>query len=114
MNSADLRSLVNLIVKRNNLKPEKRYASYSLRIGATTTAHLKGISHPKILKYIGWSNSRLPEVAMRYIRFKPENLNKVPYEMIHGTLNSKNSKKNNLCQVFDPWNQRLIWDKFKK
>ena len=87
----------------------QRFTAYSLRIGGTTRASQMGIPHPKILKYVGWSNSRLADCAQRYMRYSSNDLCLVPFHMIHG---SREGPKNP-SQIYDPWSERLNQQYFK-
>ena len=113
--TSDLREMVQEITTINEIEQPERYKSYSLRIGATTQAHLQKISHAKILKYIGWANSRLPSIEMRYIRYEIDQLKTMPFEMIHGPSDLKNNISfENIPYCFDPWDQELKWKATKR
>ncbi len=69
------------------------------------------IPHVKILRYVLWKNTRLPNIAMRYIRFDSHQLKRVPFEMIHGSTNNKNNKhekENNSFITYDPWKNKSL------
>jgi hypothetical protein len=107
--------MVKEIVSCNNIIEKERFKTYSIRIGATTRQHIVGIDHAKILKYIGWSDSRLPSINMRYIRFNVNQLRKVPFEMIHGAMGKSSVQKANLFgNFYDPWDQQIKWKNSKK
>ena len=84
-----------------NPAQKHRYTSYSLRIGGTTLASSSGIDHAKIMKYVGWSQKKLPSMAIRYMRFKHEEMALFNYQMIHG-YNPKNKIRSN-THFYDPW-----------
>ena len=104
-----LSSIAKEIAKTALILDEKRYTSYSLRIGGTTAASQRGIPHPKILKYVGWSNSRLADCAQRYMRYGPHDLCLVPFHMIHGSKEEQNSNR----KIYDPWSGRIDQKYFK-
>ena len=85
------------------------FTAYSLRIGGTTRASQMGIPHTKILKYVGWSNSRLADCAQRYMRYSPCDLCLIPFHMIHG---SKEEPKIP-AQIYDPWSEKINQRYFK-
>ena len=104
-----LSNIAKEIVNETHILDSKRYTAYSLRIGGTTTASRRGIPHPKILKYVGWSNSRLADCAQRYMRYGPHDLCLVPFHMIHGSKEEKNPKST----IYDPWSERIDQKYFK-
>ena len=76
-----------------------------------------GIPHPKILRYIGWAESRLPNIAMRYMRYTKKDLRTVPYEMLHGPLITNEftlqQQQMSMNTIFDPWTQKINFSKYK-
>ena len=115
--TTDLNKVIKEVVQINNLEEPKRYTAYSLRIGCTTQQQAMGIPHPKILRYIGWAESRLPSIAMRYMRYTKANLRQVPFELIHGSLMQDNftlqRKFMNMNNVFDPWTNKINFKPYK-
>ena len=103
-NTAKLRNIVKEMVRVNKISTKERYTSYSLRIGGTTSASIAKVHHVLILKYVGWSQSRLADCAMRYMRFNPHQLAQVPYKIIHGISNDSYKKKD-LHLIYDPWSE---------
>ena len=105
----DLTNISKGIANVNEIMDKSKYTSYSLRIGGTTTASLAGIEHPLILKYVGWSNSRLADCAQRYMRYSPFQLCQVPFKMLHGK--DAETRRNIDCismdQIYDPWSEKL-------
>ena len=108
----DLDRIVKEIVWVNKIMAKEHYTSYSLRIGGTTHASMIGIDHPKILKYVGWANSRLADCAQRYIRYSPHELAIISFEMVHGPRTKNVKKPDN--KFFDPWNNKINWKPYKK
>ena len=90
------------IKKRNCILDSHHYSAYSLRIGGTTRALLAGIEQPMILRYVGWSASRLVDCSMRYMRFGPHHFAMVPFKMIHPKQAITDSGR-----VYDPWSEQL-------
>ena len=101
VNTSDITQIAKNIANINQIVNPKNYTAYSLRIGGTTRASIVGIEHPKILKYVGWTNSRLADCAQRYMRYAPYQLAIIPFQMIH----KKRQKENN--KIYDPWSERL-------
>ena len=97
------------ITKTQKLPNPERYSAYSFRIGGATRAHNVGIDHPKILKFVGWADNRLPHVSYRYMRYDDAQLSTVPYEMVHGPIQQSDFTKIKICMnknsVFDPWSE---------
>ena len=96
------------IVKVNGIMNSQNYTAYSFRIGGTTRAAAAKIDHPVILKYVGWSSSRLADCAQRYMRFAPVELARVPFDLIHPKTKIIKSPK-----IYDPWSERLNERYFK-
>lgn len=109
--TSDLSKISKDIVNANKIVDGRHYTSYSLRIGGTTLASQTGIDHPKILKYVGWSNSRLADCAQRYMRYSPSQLSTIPYEMIHGVQNKYRKSMDN--KIYDPWSERTNFKFYK-
>ena len=98
----DISKMAEDCAKVNGILDDNHYTPYSFRIGGTTRAHLAGIEHPMILKYVGWSASRLNDCAQRYMRFAPWQLAMIPFYMLH--------PKKAITQwgdTYDPWSERL-------
>ncbi len=109
--SAYLSKIVKEVVAANSqyiLEP-KRYAAYSARIGGTTRASQVGIAHGLILKYVGWSDSKLPDISMRYIRPTALCLSNMIRNIIHGPPHCNPNTTNRIFLqshvVFDPWSK---------
>ena len=98
----DVKKLSIDINNINKIVDPHHFTPYSLRIGGTTRAYLSGIEHPMILKYVGWSASRLADCAQRYMRFAPYQLAQVPFKLIHPKRLRADSGK-----IYDPWSERL-------
>ena len=105
VNTTELGKLAKDVAMINRVMKPQQYTAYSLRIGGTTTAALAGIEHPMILKYVGWSSSRLADCAQRYMRYSPFQLCRVPFMMIHGVDKDDKNYKN--AKIYDPWSERL-------
>ena len=101
VNTSDITQIAKNITNINQIVNPRNYTAYSLRIGGTTRASVVGIEHPKILKYVGWTNSRLADCAQRYMRYAPHQLAIIPFQMIHKRREGKNTK------IYDPWSERL-------
>ena len=116
--TVDLAHTIDELVKILKLEEPHRYTAYSLRIGCTTRAQAVGIDHPKILKYIGWADSRLPHVSFRYMRYNKEELREMAFEIIHGPIQKSDFTKlkidlnNNI--VYDPWSYKTRFSKHKR
>ncbi len=103
--------LAKKVIKLQNIPDSHRYSAYNIRIGGTSTASAANVNHTKILRYVLWTDNRLLNIAMRYIRFSASQLKCVPFEMIHGSINKSFKLKNtNQNMVYDPWKN----DSFKK
>ena len=85
----------------------RHYTAYSLRIGGTTAASKAGIPHPLILKYVGWSNSRLADCAQRYMRYTPFELCRLPFMILHKSKNNTKKNDKNDSQIYDPWSENV-------
>ena len=94
--------ITNEISKVNGILNSDDYTPYSFRIGGTTRASRAHIPHPTILRYVGWSMSRLQDGSQMYIRLAPWSLATVPYDMVHPKKPLKDS-----AQVYDPWTAKL-------
>ena len=105
----DLNTIAKEIAEKNQIFDKHHYAAYSLRIGGTTTASLAGIEHPLILKYVGWSSSRLASCAQRYMRYSPFELCQVPFLMLHGVDENALKRTRTIAksQIYDPWSEKL-------
>ncbi len=108
--TTDYTKIIKNLVSINSkcIVEPKRYACYSSRIGGTTRASQVGIAHGRILKYVGWSDSKLPDVSMRYIRPDAINLSHFVLDLIHGPSHNneliiKNRQFLQTGVVFDPW-----------
>ena len=111
-----LARLAKEVTQVNAIINPQHYTPYSLRIGGTTKASLADLGHPLILKYVGWSTSRLADCAQRYMRYSPSELAQVPYQMIHGSKdqNKINKKaKKNPHKIYDPWSEKLNMKYYK-
>ena len=97
-----IKKIIEDINSENNIMDKHHFTSYSLRIGGTTRAYLSGIEHPMILKYVGWSASRLADCSQRYMRFAPYQLAQVPFMLLHPKKLRKDTAK-----IYDPWSERL-------
>lgn len=110
----DLSNLVKEMTNILNIPESPRYAPYSLRIGGTTLASIKAIPYPKILRYVGWSANNLPNVSMRYIRYKENDFRIMIYQMIHGITpqiaNIQQQQRSGV--IYDPWTFK--WDQHIK
>ena len=106
INTTELGDLAKEVAAINGVLKPQQYTAYSLRIGGTTAAAIAGIEHPMILKYVGWSSSRLADCAQRYMRYSPFQLCRVPFMMIHGA-NKYNNRHRQIAKIYDPWSERL-------
>ena len=100
----DLAKIAKDIARKAGIVDPQHYTSYSLRIGGTTAASMAQLDHVLILKYVGWSVSRLADCGQRYMRFSPYELSLVPFKIIHGEYD-KSSRRNN--KIYDPWSEKL-------
>ena len=73
-----------------------------MRIGGTTRASVVCVPHPMILKYVGWSNSRLADCAQRYMRCPPHELARIAFLLMHSK-----QKITVKFQIYDSWSERL-------
>ena len=90
------------IAKRNKILDAHHFTADSLRIGGTTRAMLSGIDHTMILRYVGWTVSRLADCSIRYMRYSPHHFAMVPFNMIH-----PKTKFINTGQIYDPWSEAI-------
>ena len=97
------------VAKINKIMDDEHYTAYSFRIGGTTRASLAGIDHTMILRYVGWTESRLADCAMRYMRYAPKELAMVPYHMIH-----PRKKLTEWSKTYDPWSEKLDMKYYNK
>ena len=98
----DIRLIANDCIAKNQILDSHHYTPYSFRIGGTTRASLAGLDHPLILKYVGWSSSRLADCAQRYMRYSPYQLSLVPFKLIH-----PQKPITGFGKIYDPWSERL-------
>ena len=84
-----------------------RYTTYSARIGGATHAGNLGIAQAKLLKYVGWSAAKLPQIQFRYQRYTSTQFANFGFEMLHGPIdkNQYRCKVQNMDYEFilDPW-----------
>ena len=90
------------VVAVNKLMNNGHYTAYSFRIGGTTRASIAGLDHPLILRFVGWSASRLADCSQRYMRFAPYILANVPFKMLH-----PDKKIDDEIRTYDPWSEGL-------
>ena len=110
-------SIVKDVININNIPEPSNYASYSVRIGATTLANLQGINLLKLMRYVVWSIKSLPHVSGRYIMFNYLELGAIPFEMIHGVnIPGKQNvdRSNGKWKVFNLWNNKQAVKLFTK
>ena len=112
--TATLRQIAKDICHANKILDEHHYTAYSFRIGGTTRASIQGIDHPFILRYVGWSESRLGDCSQRYMRHSNYDISTMVYQMIHGPSNDKgfvgNSHHKN--RTYDPWSEMTKFGKY--
>ena len=101
-----LRSMVKNLISVNNVSDPECFVPYSLRIGATTLAHMQQIDLLKVMRYVVWSVNNLPHVSGRYIMFTHLDLCTIPFEMIHG---GNVIGKKNVDRSGGKWNATNIW-----
>ena len=100
----DLRIVANRIASASDVDEAYRYTGYSFRIGGTTLASNQGVSHARILQFVGWAENRLPDASHHYIQDSRLKLSSVPRSMIHGKHKLSASKPNaDFDRVYDPW-----------
>ncbi len=100
--TTDLNKIVNEMVLLLHPQDSDYYKPYSLRIGCSTRLCKIKMSFAQILKYIGWATTNLPHVAMRYMRFSPQELAQVARQLVHGA--DKQALIIDELPLFDPWN----------
>ena len=112
--TSTLRQIAKDICMANNILDAHHYTAYSFRIGGTTRASTQGIDHPFILRYVGWSESRLGDCSQRYMRYSNYELSTMIYQMIHGPRNNigfvGNSHHKN--RTYDPWSEMTRFGKY--
>ncbi len=65
--------------------PEK-FVGYSFKIGAMSTVHKQDLDILKVIRFVAWSVKAFPHVSARYIALEREELQIIPFEMIHGRI----------------------------
>ena len=106
----DLAKIAKEISRKAGIVDPQHYTSYSLRIGGTTAASMAKIDHVLILKYVGWSVSRLADCGQRYMRYSPYELSMMPFKIIHGEYDSYSRNQN---KIYDPWSEKINMKYFK-
>ena len=96
ISTTDFTNYIRTMTTFLHLPEPHRYTPYSLRIGGTTCASSHHIPDAKILQYVGWRPSKLPQMSHRYTRFDQTQLQSFASEMIHSPLT-------NTTSVYDPW-----------
>ena len=61
--TATLRRIAKEMCEANKILDSHHCTAYSYRIGGTTLASMQGIDHPFMLRYVGWSESRLRDCS---------------------------------------------------
>lgn len=80
----NLNKLAKQIATVNNLPQIHRYTGYSFRITGTTLSTINNVPQPKLLRFVGWKPSHMPNVSFRYMRYNDLQLADFIYELIHG------------------------------
>ena len=114
--TSTLRNIAKDICKVNNILDSHHYTAYSFRIGGTTIASMQGIDHPFILRYVGWTQSRLGDCSQRYMRYSNYELSTMVRQMIHGPLKDigfiGNAHHRN--RTYDPWSEMTRFGKYSE
>eukprot|EP01084_Bolivina_argentea_P049177 90479_1 len=94
-----LNEIVKDLAVKLKLKNQDRYRGYSIKVGAVSLCRQQDLDMLKIMRYVQWSVKSLPHVVARYICYLREELQIIPFEMIHGRnvpgklcINKRNDK----------------------
>ncbi len=79
-----LNELIKDLANKLNLKNPERYRGYSVKVGAVSLCRQQNLDMLKVMRYVQWSVNNLPHVVARYISYEREELQIIPFEMIHG------------------------------
>ncbi len=117
--TTNLNKLAKQIAIVNHLPQIHRYTGYSFRITGTTLSTINNIPQPKLLRFVGWKPSHMPNVCMRYMRYNDLQLSAFIFELLHGHKRDQTNIRQPTSLdfngiIFDPWLSKIDPSSWKK